>query len=291
LILAIRDDDINYFTRPRDLEEIYRPLFESGLPLNLAVIPRVDSREQEPYVDESERGQANLHDVGENSDLVDFIRRMDDIEVAQHGLSHTGHGPGGAFVPEFSIHNRGELQRKAAEGKKILDHNFGEAPRFFVPPWDRMSREAYDVIRKHFPGCSTSSSGRSSKSALGPKANLVPKSVPADFLVPFIRGRLSGRGYYFVGSFLLLEHDMNYFGGEAFSHSPHSPGKTVVTIVNHYWWLNANRPRLDSWHRFLQTILSDKNVRVASFSQVRKELAKDSPLPTAEGFLRAKGAS
>ncbi len=81
MILAIRDDDINYFTRPRDLEEIYRPLFESGLPLNLAVIPRVDSREQEPYVDESERGQANLHDVGENSDLVDFIRRMDGIEV------------------------------------------------------------------------------------------------------------------------------------------------------------------------------------------------------------------
>jgi hypothetical protein len=160
--IIIRDDDVSYFTKPQCLENIYRPLLELGLPINLAVIPIMYTQSYvalriQDYFALNEPVKPVKYDkkylmlVGENEDLVDFVKQHN-FEVLQHGLMHEKFQKHSTFIPEFCINNAVELQRRAELGIKILSKTFGKRPRFFVPPWDVLSKQGYDVTSKLFDG-------------------------------------------------------------------------------------------------------------------------------------------
>ena len=132
--VIIRDDDICFFTSPKELELVYRPLLEENKPVNLAVIPIVDTLLGEPFV---KRRIPNIRyaNIEWNKDLVEFIKQYN-FEVLQHGLTHTVFQRIPRFIPEFRLRDKAELLRRVKLGMKILTNTFGRKPRFFVPPWD-----------------------------------------------------------------------------------------------------------------------------------------------------------
>ena len=87
---AIRDDDISFFTRPEDLENIYKEIWERNILVSFSVVPfSVESHycgDWDNFYQETE-----LKAIGENKDLVDFLKsklKENKISIMLHGYSH-----------------------------------------------------------------------------------------------------------------------------------------------------------------------------------------------------------
>uniref|UniRef100_A0A7J3SMA0 DUF2334 domain-containing protein n=1 Tax=Fervidicoccus fontis TaxID=683846 RepID=A0A7J3SMA0_9CREN len=170
--IIIRDDDVCYFTKPQLLEHIYKPSLELGLPINLAVIPLVDLERTEPIIGQGEYNKRYLS-VEENKELVEFIKQHN-FEVLQHGLTHEVFQRYPKFIPEFRINNRIELKRRTKIGIEILMKAFNKRPRFFVPPWDVLSKQGYEVVAKLFDGVLLTSMSHFRNGIFGKLLDFVP---------------------------------------------------------------------------------------------------------------------
>ena len=69
--LIIRDDDCNYFTRPEDLEHVYRSL--PNFPISFAVVPEVT----DVYGGCPETmNNTKPRPVGDNNELVEYLKSV-----------------------------------------------------------------------------------------------------------------------------------------------------------------------------------------------------------------------
>jgi len=275
--VIIREDDVCYFTKPQLLERIYKPLFELSFPINLAVIPMVDSALSEPFVERGKYGRRYLS-VKENRDLVEFIKQHN-FEVLQHGLTHEVFQRHPKFMPEFRISNGIELQKRAELGIKILTKTFGKRPRFFVPPWDVLSKQGYDVTVKLFDGVLLATMSYSGRGMIGKLLDFAPWHLPSDFVLSFFVCRIKKKNYcIFRGKFLVLEH-------KGLCVSPELNEETLfdmfmsfsqkwrfIVIVNHHWLLSSNMKLLGVWRKLLNHLLSDRRVNVTSVSDLYGKL-------------------
>jgi len=287
--IIIRDDDVSYFTKPQCLENIYRPLLELGLPINLAVIPIMYTQSYvalriQDYFALNEPVKPVKYDkkylmlVGENEDLVDFVKQHN-FEVLQHGLMHEKFQKHSTFIPEFCINNAVELQRRAELGIKILSKTFGKRPRFFVPPWDVLSKQGYDVTSKLFDGVLLASMALSGRRNIGKLLDFFPRHLPFNFIPSFFVYRMKGKNYcIFRGKFLVLEHRglsiWTNFNEEAlFDMFKYFSLKwRNIVIVNHHWLLASNPKLLDMWYKLVNYILSDDRFNIVSISDLYKKL-------------------
>lgn len=142
----IRDDDISFFTVPQMLERVYGPLWQLGFKATLAVIPKHKAID-DPNVPPTFRGSGTYHSIDQNRDLRRYLKNRlceGKIAIAQHGFSHEMIDD----VPEFGISDRDELARRLSEGIRILYSALRVEVKVFVPPWEKLSKPALDVIRK-----------------------------------------------------------------------------------------------------------------------------------------------
>lgn len=103
--LIIRDDDCNFFTRPADLQHVYRSI--PNFPVTFAVVPEVT----DVYGGCPETmGNTTPRPIGENKELVAYLKhKLTDgkCDITLHGVYH-GYkfDTGGKKIPEMIWRNK-----------------------------------------------------------------------------------------------------------------------------------------------------------------------------------------
>ncbi len=274
--ILIRDDDVSFFTRPQVLQRVHGPLFSGRLPLNLAVIPNVrgdirgtnanriylreEGLEYEPFIPPHMRGKAESFPVGRNGELCNFIRANPQIEVVQHGYSHEWAGGTAECAGRYSK----ELAAQLRVGRKIIQRETRQDTRFFVPPWDALSRDLVETIREVFDGVSMKDASR--------------EMLPFGQRLFARRPRLSKR-CLLSGDFLCVGHP-GYIVSRFNQHDDMRRGvmdivaaERVVVLVTHHWefffdWGAADEALLKAWHEILEELIARPDVEFLTFSHL-----------------------
>ena len=138
---AIRDDDTSFFTRPEQLERVYRRYWDR-IPISLAVVPAHASTRSKAIPPEHWDGGPDFP-IGENLELIDFLRRQvraGRVSIMLHGYSHKNY-PNGY---EFEV--APGLDERRARGRGYLEALFGVRIRTFVPPHNALSRRGLRAV-------------------------------------------------------------------------------------------------------------------------------------------------
>jgi hypothetical protein len=139
---VIRDDDLNYFTAPEDIERWYKDIFALGIPVGFSAIPFV-----KPTSDAwmGERAHAvpkedREYPLRENTALIEYVKRNPLIEILQHGCTHeTKEGI-------FEYKRTSGLFEETKRGKEELERAFGKKIAVFVPPHDAISNHGIRAV-------------------------------------------------------------------------------------------------------------------------------------------------
>jgi hypothetical protein len=278
--VVIRDDDISYFTRPGILEKLYHPLFEEKKAVNFSVIPNISAKiripannayrkleqlEYDPAIPKGYRGCDRNFPFNENKEILDYIQSLDNCESAQHGFCHD-------FVdglPEFSINNEREIQRRANLGREMLSKSLRTEVAFFIPPWDSLSMEALRILKSRYKGVSMG--------WMDP--TLFDKYSWGSYLIK----KLLRRNYRFWGNLLIVEHSglLTRFNSPESIYSKVQKtldSEKIVVLVNHHWeyffdWNGLNQPFFRAWQRILEYLLNKEDLEFLSFTQLYELLS------------------
>ncbi len=139
---AIRDDDTCYFTTPEDLKNAYGDLW-GKIPISLAVIPFVKARKA-PYIPKEYWNTGKEYPIGENDELVSFLKR----EIKKGNVSIMLHGYNHEYYPQPEFVAGKNLKEKIIKGKRYLEELFEVEIRTFVPPSNTMSKEAIKAVKE-----------------------------------------------------------------------------------------------------------------------------------------------
>lgn len=134
---VIRDDDLNYFSKPADIERWYADIFAQKIPVGFATIPFV-----KPESDVYTAGttfENKEYPINENSELTAFVKNSLQIEILQHGTTHETKE--GVFEYAGSVAG-GETKR----GRKELEKAFGTKVAIFVPPHDWIGTDGIRAV-------------------------------------------------------------------------------------------------------------------------------------------------
>jgi len=272
--VLIRDDDINYFTKTEWLEDLYGPLLERGLPVNLSVIPRTkcnlplgdprsiyrarEHMENEPFIPPEWRGKGDEFETGENRRLVDFLRSFSNIEVAQHGFAHE-------YVRgerEFASNDINYLDGRIRGGRDMLKKAFGRDVNFFVSPWDYLSGTALMRLKK--------------AGFLGISLYKVFREMRPPFFQSLFSCREKGALSIF-GKFLIVTHPGYLFSrfnaaSEIRDRVDEALAKAdVVVVVNHHWeyffdWGGRDEVFFNTWTTFRDDLLKRDDIEFLNFT-------------------------
>lgn len=139
---AIRDDDTSFFTRPEELIQVYSDIWDQ-VPVSLSVVPFHGRTKTKAIPPEYRNGGSELFPIGDNPELVAFLREQKAkgrISIMLHGYSHVD-GPDG-----YEFEAESDLERKVREGKQYLEQLFETSVRAFVPPHNRLSLKGYLAV-------------------------------------------------------------------------------------------------------------------------------------------------
>ena len=147
--LIIRDDDCNFFTRPKDIEKVYSPI--PDFPVSFAVVPSVtDVCGGCPET----KGNVIPKRVGENALLVNYLKERFEsgrCDILLHGISH-GYkfAPNGSKTPEMIWReNEKDLQETIKFNKEYLEELFSISIKCFVAPSNHIMKNGVRAIYKN----------------------------------------------------------------------------------------------------------------------------------------------
>ena len=144
--IAIRDDDVNFFTNPSDLERIYDRI--KGFPVSYAVIPNVVEAGACPDIIKD--GEA--HSIGDNKELCLYLKQKfasGNCDILMHGITHEYKYSRNRKVSEMIWRiNEGKdpLIRKLEEAKQILENALGVPIVCFVAPHNDINQKGLDSL-------------------------------------------------------------------------------------------------------------------------------------------------
>lgn len=278
--ILIRDDDISSFTPVEWLARVHEPLLRNNLPVNFAVIPNVRSDikgesleriylkqeglEFEPFIPPKERGKKVGREIGENSELCQFLKNLKKSEMLQHGFTHAWRDG----KTEFALSDKNLLNAWIIEGSKIIKDSLGINPKFFVPPCDNISREAVEVVNNSFMGISLKEARR----------NLFPF-----FQQLFVRRSSISERCLWNKELLLVGHPgyaISRFNSAAYIKNKIDElvkNETVIVLVVHHWefffdWGREDSNFLSVWHEVLNQLINSKNLEFITFSELYSRL-------------------
>ena len=273
--ILIRDDDVCYFTSPEILNRLYHRLLERSLPVNLSVIPKVSCStplpfgtanpyfdghlQHEPFIPPEFRGLPEFYEVGDNKNLVKYIRGNPLLTVTQHGVTHDESDL--AFLSGEAANG---FREALLRGKAVLKKAFGETPTFFTPPWDRLSLPAMEVLQSEFLGVSTGFTRR--------------RFLPVFDWGRYLLRRLQHRSFLRWGGCLVVTHpfDLSRFRfpypNDLLPHIIEALEQwDVLVLTNHYWeylndWSGWDEARLTAWDAVVNYLLSREDLKFDTFA-------------------------
>jgi predicted deacetylase len=133
---VIRDDDLNYFSAPADVDRWYSDIFAAGIPVSFAVIPFVT-----PHADVYTRADAPYREyaVSENTELVSYLNNQSLAHIMLHGCTHE------TVDGIFEYQKISGLTKDTLRGKAELETSFGPIS-VFVPPHDQISNHGLQSL-------------------------------------------------------------------------------------------------------------------------------------------------
>lgn len=166
----IRDDDLSYWTNPDDIEKVYKPLFDKKIKISFATIPFAVQMFNAGNFDTFYQDENNSTAIGENQDIVDYIKeKIDDglVEIMLHGYNHLySFECDGViktatkenlqkirdlnkkinFLGEYNYQNYQTLNKKTKEGKEYLEDIFKIKITNFVPPSNQIGKSGIKSV-------------------------------------------------------------------------------------------------------------------------------------------------
>lgn len=146
MIIAIRDDDTCFFTKPEQLSSVYNDYWHI-CPITLSVIPFIDgsvvSMPPVILIPKKYKSEAKRYPVGKNEELIHFLRdliKKGYIGISLHGYSHKKIDD----KPEFITSSN--LKEKVKVGKAYLEKLLNYKIRVFAPPSNSISIAAVKAV-------------------------------------------------------------------------------------------------------------------------------------------------
>ena len=145
MLIAIRDDDLCYFTKPEQLEFVYGQYWDM-CPVTLSAIPFVDGRinSKDELVPYEYKGLPKQYPIGQNKTLINYLKEQVQkkrIGISMHGYTHFNESDD---VPEFELNQ--DYSEKVNEGKSHLEKTFGFEITVFTPPNNSMSSKGAKAV-------------------------------------------------------------------------------------------------------------------------------------------------
>lgn len=138
---VIRDDDVNYFTTPADIDRWYADIFAQGIPVSFAAIPFVTPG-SDVYTGTYPSPERE-YPIGENTALVAYLAQQPLAAILLHGCNHvTCNGV-------FEYQKTAGLIEDTRRGKEYLEKVFERVVSVFVPPHDQISNHGIDALEKN----------------------------------------------------------------------------------------------------------------------------------------------
>lgn len=150
MFVAIRDDDISYFTEPEELQAAYDFLSENDC-VSLSIVPYTFPVHKDsvfPYGEEICNG---YYDIADNTKLISFIKekiRKGQYDCLLHGYSHEYQLRGNQWIAEMKWKSKEQLEKELAEGKQHLEMLLGVPISVFVAPNNSIDKKAISVIEE-----------------------------------------------------------------------------------------------------------------------------------------------
>jgi len=262
--IIFRDDDTSYFAEPRLLEAIYGRLWDAGLPVCLAVVPKVygdirvywtDGNPHDSSIPPEHRGKDVHFSVLDNPELCQFLNdkvAAGLVEICLHGYSH--------IFYEFITHQRSVIRHKLERGLTILKRAFPAATiQTFIAPYDRLSPIALSELIQAGFHISTQS------------VNLA--AMPS---LPQLAGHqaaaINPRQTLYICDEYLFSHRAN--PAESLQRARTALAHNELTIVcNHYWmffhpWRATPNPEaIAHWNSLLDDVLESGNFEITTFAK------------------------
>ncbi len=280
--ISIRDDDVNALTSPDTLKEVYGFLFDENIPVNFSAVPKLNASAKtaskdfgegtyEPFIPKDKAGDDRDIPIGENTELVNFLRSLPNAEFLMHGLTHSGD------MPDYEFENKDPevIASKIAEGKRLMKDAFGKAPWAFVAPQDKYSYEALRQIRDNFKLFS-----------LG----WVDKyRIPKSLYMKYYLMKLGHTNYMKLGDFLVTEHPgclFSRFRDHAecnWKLESYLRNYNYTIIVVHHWEFYRETGELDEplYARFkikIKELQENSGYEFIGFSQLYEKIMGKPPL-------------
>ncbi len=144
MIIAIRDDDTCYFTKPQQLQSVYGPYWDA-CPVTLSVIPFADARikSQDALIPSEYQGIPKQYPIGLNDELVTYLKDQLEkkrIGISMHGYSHFNENG----KPEFESDH--DYSDKVVRGKEYLEKLFEQKITVFTAPNNSMSSSGAKAV-------------------------------------------------------------------------------------------------------------------------------------------------
>lgn len=150
---AIRDDDTSYFTKPEELERAYS--FVSAGTISLSVVPYTVPHHEKGVLPYGEGIPFGFYPVGDNQELVSFLKGNSRYDLMLHGYSHEYQQIDGKWYPEMLWKDEGRIARELREGKAYLEQLFERKIRVFVAPNNEVNVKAIraaEALGLHYSG-------------------------------------------------------------------------------------------------------------------------------------------
>ena len=140
---VIRDDDLNFFSSPDDINRWYADIFAAGIPVGFAAIPFVRPQ-SDVYTGSADPAEdSREHAFSANRSLVEYVRSQPLIELMQHGCTHVTESG------MFEYQKSSGLFDDTLRGKKELENAWGRPVAVFIAPHDQFSNHALESVEKN----------------------------------------------------------------------------------------------------------------------------------------------
>ncbi len=145
--IAIRDDDLCYYSNYDDFRRVYDPL---DIPVSVSVVPFAvpNYGDSFPWGDYP-RNQTMP--ISKNAALVEALKKdivSGRVEVLQHGYSHEYKRDGQRWIPEMIWKAKSRLEREVPLGKAELEKSFKQSINVFVAPSQEIDKKGIICIER-----------------------------------------------------------------------------------------------------------------------------------------------
>lgn len=250
--LAIRDDDMNFFTRVSDIEKVYEPI--RGFPVSFAIIPMVTDVSTKGSCSDT-CGNTIPHWIGDNNELVVWLKKMihdGHADALLHGITHGYQFIDGKRYAEMEWRKEPKLLTEIAEYKARLSELLDYPVSVFVAPSNKISKYGLKCVAAnglHYSG-------------------IVPASFDRELTVRNV-GNYIKRWYYRVKDKLPYPNVMQYSDHkeinaclmqgydyllEMFRYCVNTGSPMAVNV--HYWHLRDNDKEREDLCRFVDFALN-----------------------------------